>query len=308
MAKDDRQQPDRASGRWLAAGLAVAVHLAFLAVLVFSLTWQNKPSAPVTAELYAPPARTAEPATIPPPPASPLPPPKPEPQGEPTPAPKAESPPEPKAQPKPVPLPEPKSAMPDPKAADIALKARAEEEKRRRAQAEREKDDRERRDAAKREADKRAAEKKVADERRVADARERQTRETEALKAAAERERQVQAETAARAQAEANARAQAQAQAAARARAEADWIQRIQAKVKGNVILPPEIAGNPEAVFEVAQLPTGEIIDVVLKKSSGVRAYDEAVQRALAKSSPLPRPERAEVFQRTLTLRFRPQD
>jgi hypothetical protein len=32
------------------------------------------------------------------------------------------------------------------------------------------------------------------------------------------------------------------------------------------------------------------------------------VQRALAKSSPLPRPERAEVFQRTLTLRFRPKD
>jgi colicin import membrane protein len=56
------------------------------------------------------------------------------------------------------------------------------------------------------------------------------------------------------------------------------------------------------------QLPTGEIIDVVLKKSSGVRTYDEAVQRALAKSSPLPRPERAEVFQRTLTLRFRPKD
>jgi len=55
-------------------------------------------------------------------------------------------------------------------------------------------------------------------------------------------------------------------------------------------------------------LPTGEIIEVKLLKPSGVRAYDEAVQRALAKSSPLPRPERAEVFQRTLTLRFRPKD
>jgi colicin import membrane protein len=302
MAKDDRQQPDRASGRWLAAGLAVAVHLVFLAVLVFSLTWQNKPSAPVTAELYAPPARTAEPA--PTPPLATAPPPRPEPRVEPPPEPKAEPRPEPKPEPKPAPRPEPKAAAPDPKAADIALKARAEEEKRRRAQAEHEKELREQRDAAKREADKRAAEKKIADERRVAESRERQARETEALKAAADRERQVQAETAARAQAEANARAQA----AARARAEADWIQRIQAKVKGNVILPPEIAGNPEAVFEVAQLPTGEIIDVVLRKSSGVRAYDEAVQRALAKSSPLPRPERAEVFQRTLTLRFRPQD
>ncbi len=78
--------------------------------------------------------------------------------------------------------------------------------------------------------------------------------------------------------------------------------------MRGNVILPPDIPGNPEAIFEVVQLPTGEIIDVQLRKSSGVRAYDEAVQRAILKSSPLPRPERAELFQRTLTLKFRPID
>ena len=76
------------------------------------------------------------------------------------------------------------------------------------------------------------------------------------------------------------------------------------------MILPPDMAGNPEAIFDVVQLPTGEIIDAVLRKSSGVRAYDEAVQRAIVKSSPLPRPppDRPELFQRTLTLKFRPQD
>ena len=68
------------------------------------------------------------------------------------------------------------------------------------------------------------------------------------------------------------------------------------------------MTGNPEAIFEVVQLPTGEIIDAVLRKSSGVRAYDEAVQRAIQKSSPLPRPDRPELFQRSLTLKFRPQD
>ena len=68
------------------------------------------------------------------------------------------------------------------------------------------------------------------------------------------------------------------------------------------------MAGNPEAIFEVVQLPTGEIIDVQLRKSSGVRAYDDAVQRAILKSSPLPRPERADLFQRSLTLKFRPTD
>jgi colicin import membrane protein len=300
MAKDDRNQPARATGRWLAAGLAVAVHLIFLGVLVFSLSWQNKPSAPVTAELYAPPSRTdAAPQPAPPPPAA-VPPPK----VEPTPAARPEPRPEPKVEPRP----EPKAVLPDPRAAEIALKAKADEQQRRRAQAEREKEERDRRDAARREAEKKAADKKAADDRRVAEARERQSRETEALKAAADRERQLRADAAAQAQAEANVRAQAQADAAARARVEADWIRRIQAKVTANVNLPPEIAGNPEAVFEVVQLPTGEIIDVVLKKSSGVRAYDESVQRALAKSSPLPRPERAEVFQRTLTLRFRPKD
>jgi len=47
---------------------------------------------------------------------------------------------------------------------------------------------------------------------------------------------------------------------------------------------------------------------VQLRKSSGTRAYDDAVQRAILKSSPLPRPERAEIFTRALTLKFRPLD
>ena len=78
--------------------------------------------------------------------------------------------------------------------------------------------------------------------------------------------------------------------------------------MKGNVIVPADLAGNPEAIFEVVQLPTGEIIEATLRKSSGSRAYDDAVQRAIIKSSPLPRPDRAELFQRALTLKFRPQD
>jgi len=73
-------------------------------------------------------------------------------------------------------------------------------------------------------------------------------------------------------------------------------------------VLPPDMPGNPEAIFEVVQLPTGEIIDAVLRKSSGMRAYDDAVQRAIIKSSPLPRPDRPDLFQRSLTLKFRPLD
>jgi colicin import membrane protein len=124
----------------------------------------------------------------------------------------------------------------------------------------------------------------------------------------AEREARTREEAQAKARAAAELRARQQAEADARAKAEADWIRAIQGKVRGNVILPPDMPGNPEAVFEVVQLPTGEILDVQLRRSSGVRAYDEAVQRAIHKSSPLPRPPRPEMFQRTLLLRFRPME
>jgi len=39
-----------------------------------------------------------------------------------------------------------------------------------------------------------------------------------------------------------------------------------------------------------------------------VRAYDDAVQRAILKASPLPRAPQQDLFQRTLELRVRPRD
>ena len=61
----------------------------------------------------------------------------------------------------------------------------------------------------------------------------------------------------------------ARAAAAARQKALSEYIARIQAKVKGNWILPRDIQGNPEAVFLVVQLPTGEVLSTRLVKSSG---------------------------------------
>ena len=87
---------------------------------------------------------------------------------------------------------------------------------------------------------------------------------------------------------EARGRAAQAAAGAARNKAQLDWIDKIRSRIRGNINLPPDIPGNPEAIFDVVQLPTGEIIDVKLRKSSGVRAYDDAVQRAILKSSPLP--------------------
>jgi colicin import membrane protein len=240
-----RPAPGWSVGKWIAAILAVAVHLAFVVFLIVSVNWQNHEAEPVSVELYAPPGEA------PPPPQ----PPKPEPEP-PKPAPKAEPPP--------------------PTKAEIALKEKQERERKK-----------EEADRARKEKERIDAEKKKAEEKRLAEARERQAREAEALKAQAQRE-------------------QAAAADAAKARANADYIRRIQAKIKGNVVVPPEIAGNPEAIFDVVQLPTGEIIDAQLRKSSGNRAYDEAVHRAIIKSSPLPRPDSPDLFRRSLSLRFKP--
>ncbi len=94
--------------------------------------------------------------------------------------------------------------------------------------------------------------------------------------------------------------------ASARSKATADYIGKIKGKIKGNLMLPPDIRGNPEAVFDVIQRPSGEILSVKLKKSSGHAAYDSAIERAILKSSPLPKPEQGDLFSRALELKFRP--
>jgi colicin import membrane protein len=88
---------------------------------------------------------------------------------------------------------------------------------------------------------------------------------------------------------------------------DAGYAAKIRARIKSNVVLPPNITGNPEAVFEITQLPTGQVFRVQKRKSSGNAAYDDAVERAIWKSSPLPRPEREEP-PREVTLRFTPQE
>ena len=89
---------------------------------------------------------------------------------------------------------------------------------------------------------------------------------------------------------------------------DAGYVDRIRSKIKGNVLVPSDIKGNPEAIFDVIQLPTGEVLSVQIVKSSGVKLYDDAVERAILKSSPLPKPDRPEHFQRELQLKFKPQE
>jgi colicin import membrane protein len=196
--------------------------------------------------------------------------PVPKPEPEPEPAPL----PEPKPQPKPVPKPEPKLEQSKPVKADIELKDK---------------------------------EKKRKEEERKKAETEKRLKE-QALK---EQLDQVEAEQAAskqRAAAEA-ARQQAAAQAASQ-RLMADAISRISSHVRRFVVMPPDVVGNPQAEFEVFLIPTGEVLNVKLSRSSGNPAYDNAVERAIRKASPLPLPTDPALVGRfrELKLKFRPNE
>ncbi len=93
-----------------ARALALAMHVAFIVLLVFGVSWQKKPEAPVMAELWS----SLPPMAAPKVEVAPEPPPEPEP---PKPAPRVEPPPVPKAAPTPVVKP------------DIAVKAKEKEKK-----------------------------------------------------------------------------------------------------------------------------------------------------------------------------------
>src|SRR6202158_764708 len=134
------------TGKWIAAVLAVAVHLGFIVFLIFSVTWQNSKPEAVSVELYAPPAPER---STPPNPAPNPPNPAPEP---------------PKPTPEP-PKPAPKIEPPQPTRADIALKEKQERERK-------QKEEKEKKDIDKSEVDKRDAEKKKQEEKRLAGGRD----------------------------------------------------------------------------------------------------------------------------------------
>ena len=87
---------------------------------------------------------------------------------------------------------------------------------------------------------------------------------------------------------------------------DAGYIDKIRAKIKTNIIPPSEIKGNPQVVFNIVQLPTGEVFSVRLVKTSGNALLDSAVERAILKSSPLPKPDRPEQWLREFNISFRP--
>lgn len=103
------------------------------------------------------------------------------------------------------------------------------------------------------------------------------------------------------------ARDQAAASAASQS-ALGEWTDGIKGKIRGNTVQPPSLRGNPVAVFRVGLLPSGDVISVRLTRSSGQKAWDEATERAIWKSSPLPKPKNPAVFDRDLELKLCPDE
>lgn len=101
----------------------------------------------------------------------------------------------------------------------------------------------------------------------------------------------------------------ANASSASNSRNKAQYGDKIRQYVRSRIVFPgaSSISGNPQAVFEVRQLPTGEIVSVDKKQSSGIPEWDNAVERALMRSSPLPKAEDGSV-EPILVLSFRPKD
>ncbi|MBI1174531.1 MAG: cell envelope integrity protein TolA [Sideroxydans sp.] len=101
------------------------------------------------------------------------------------------------------------------------------------------------------------------------------------------------------------------AQAAARGRVLDEYVGRIRAKIRRNIVMPPDVADDALAIFNVTLLPDGSVLVAKLKKSSGNDAYDSAVERAILKSQPLPLPPDVTLFNRNfrnLELKFKPKE
>jgi colicin import membrane protein len=275
-------------GKKPALAFTILVHVGLLAFLFFGVQWKRSQPDVVEVELWSSRPTQAVQAVAPPPPPPET---KPEPQPEPKPAPK----PEPKQLPPPPqkpdiaikeekkpPKPEPKKPEPEPKKPEPKPEPKKPEPK----------------PEPKVEPKKPEPKPEVKPEPKAPDFSEMLKRE------AAERgPRPNNSQQLTKA-----AAAEAEQRAAAGKKGLQDYAAKIRAKVKGNISLPPNIQGNPEAIFEVNQLPTGEVLEVKLKRSSGNPSLDAAIERAILKSSPLPKPDDPALFKRDLEIKYKPNE
>ncbi len=309
---------------WVVAGVAHA--LLFLA-LGLATAWKTQPQTlQAEAELWSAVPQAAAPRLQ-----EPLP--KPEPVPEPVP----ETRPTPPAKPTTPPPPAPDPAV-ELKDAQIALEKKKQEEKKKEAdklKAEKIKADKEkaiREKAAKEKLDKAKAEKEKAEKEKADKAKlekEKLAKEKKAQedkerekKKAAEKEKAEKAEKADAARADALRqenlkRMQGMAGASGGENAtgtalkssgpSATYAGRLVGRIKPNITYPGDMVGNPRAEVEVRVAPDGVIQSRRILQSSGNKAWDEAVLRAIDKTEIFPKDTDGRVPP-VIVLGFRPLD
>lgn len=265
--------PPATPGLLRSVALAVLAHTLLVAALTWGVSWKHDTQiVAVEAELWASVPVQAAPPLVEEPPPPPTP-----------------------------PVPEPAKAEPIVSNADIAL-AR---EKERKAK---EKLLKEKLEKEKRDKEKLAQEKKAADEKKQ---KELAAQKAEQLKAQQEtkladkrRQENIQRMTGL---AGASGGPSATGTALKSAGPSASYAGRIVARIKPNIVFTEELVGNPTADVEVRTSPDGTIVGRKLLKSSGNKAWDEAVLKAIDKTEVLPRDVDGQVPS-SLTITFRPKD
>ena len=96
--------------------------------------------------------------------------------------------------------------------------------------------------------------------------------------------------------------------AAAGANALAAYIFAIKQKVERNWVRPANAEVGLECIVNVRQLPGGEVVDVRFGRCNGDETVKRSIESAVYKSSPLPAPRDPRVFDRSLTLTFKPKE
>ncbi len=96
--------------------------------------------------------------------------------------------------------------------------------------------------------------------------------------------------------------------AAVGANALAAYIFAIQQKVERNWVRPANAEVGLECIVNVRQLPGGEVVDVSIGRCNGDQTVKRSIESAVYKASPLPMPRGPSVFERSLTLIFKPKE
>lgn len=295
---------------WVVAGI---VHGLLFLALGLATAWKTQPqTVQAEAELWSATPQAAAPKLQEPPPE-----PQPEPVPEPTPA--------PPAKPTPRPAPDPALELRD---AQIALEKKKQQEKKKEAdkveklKAEKLKVEKEKAEKEKAEKIKAENKRKELDKEKLAKEKKAQEEKERDKKKAIEKAKAEKAEKADAAQAEALRqenlkRMQGMAGASGGESAtgtalkssgpSASYGGRLVARIKPNITYTGDAAGNARAEVEVKVSPDGTILSRRIVQSSGNKAWDEAVLRAIDKTEVLPKDTDGRVPP-VIVLGFKPLD